>query len=107
MSLQRILVEGRTFVLERSRSWQSPFSTDDTARGFAVSHALICPRCLTRWAVLHFEGDEDIYARSQYCAKHGGGALMGKWSFDPELLRSLPKELLMREFSLTLKEMKL
>lgn len=115
MPNQTLLVEGKVYSVSRPRSWPSEFG--DNGWKFAHSIALICPKCLDRWAVLAFEGDEDIRPEGAYCAKHEGkekwfwnrpvvaGSILPGYSYDFPLLEALPEELLKRELMLTLKRM--
>lgn len=106
MPSQTLLIEGSIFTIERARSWPSEYSDD--AYNYAHSLALICPRCLERWAVMAFEGDNDLHPQGAYCANHGDGRLLLNFGpIDIPLLLALPLELLKRELLLTLKRLEI
>lgn len=126
MPKQRLLVEGSVFYIERPRSWPSEFTEDTPPElggwNYAFSLAFICPRCLTRWAVLSFEGEEELHIQGHWCAKHRPerahnlwnsnrpyvpGSLFPTYVIDRPLLAVLPKPLLRREFELTMKRMEM
>lgn len=114
MTLQTIFISGLPLVqIERERSWTFD---EREPRGYQYAHsvALICPRCLTKWAVLSF-GDAEHHVQGAWCARclpadpgfHPGtvpGSILGGWIFDQPLLEALPEHLLRREFELHLKE---
>lgn len=102
-SRQTIFVDGYPpYIVERDRSWPSSWAAD--AWMWAHSMALICPRCLKQWAILHFEGDENIHPQGAFCEEHGDGRLLLRYgSPDKPLLAALPPDLLRREFELAIR----
>lgn len=91
------------FEVERERSWQAD---DPSAWNYSHSLALICPKCLSQWAILAFEGDEVIHPQGAFCQQHGDGRIFLRLgAIDQPLLSVLPEALLRREFHLTMKEL--
>ena len=97
---QSILLDNQLFELDRARSWPG-----DTFGGwnYAHSRALICPKCLSQWAILAFEGDEILHPQGAFCAAHGDGRLLLEFgAIDLPLLAAMPEPLLKRELILTI-----
>lgn len=108
---QTIFIDGLPpAVVQREHAWK----TSDEGYTSAWSHVLVCPVCLRQWAFLHLTGDTEYVISSAYCEKHTpadyhwtdgvpGSVLLeiGFGSIDEPLLAVLPREMLLREFRLT------
>lgn len=117
MTRQTILLGDKLYEVERERGWQN--DPESLGWSWAQSRALVCPKCLSIWAVMAFEGDEYICPAGAFCDKHPPseryqtfagfrvipGSILPDYWIDLPLLAALPEELLKRELLLTLRQL--